>query len=67
MIAIKGSDSRFVFIWDEDVCGAILHAIFSDKEGIFNVAGDGALSIYEIASILKRKHEFFRRVYLNLY
>ena len=27
LIAIRGSDSPFVFIWDEDVTGAILHAL----------------------------------------
>ena len=31
LIAIRGSDSPFVFIWDQDVVGAILHAIASDR------------------------------------
>jgi UDP-glucose 4-epimerase len=34
------------------VVGAILHGIESAKVGIFNVAGDGKLSIYEIAQRL---------------
>ena len=38
-IAILGSDSPFVFIWDQDVVGCILHAVSSGKTGIFNVAG----------------------------
>lgn len=52
LIAIRGSDSPFVFIWDQDVAGSILHAISTDKTGIFNVAGDGALTMREIASRL---------------
>jgi UDP-glucose 4-epimerase len=52
LIAIRGSRSPFVFIWDQDVVGAIEHAIFSGRDGIYNVAGDGALSIQEIASRL---------------
>jgi UDP-glucose 4-epimerase len=52
LIAIAGSDSPFVFIHDQDVIGAILHGIDSSAVGIFNVAGDGKLSIYEIAQRL---------------
>jgi UDP-glucose 4-epimerase len=51
-LAIQGSDSPFVFIWDQDVVGCILHAISTDTTGIFNVAGDGALTIHEIAARL---------------
>jgi UDP-glucose 4-epimerase len=50
LLAIAGSDSPFVFIHDQDVVGAILHGVDSDKTGIFNVAGDGKLSIFEIAA-----------------
>jgi UDP-glucose 4-epimerase len=49
LIAIAGSDSPFVFIHDQDVIGAIVHGIDSQATGIFNVAGDGKLSIFEIA------------------
>jgi UDP-glucose 4-epimerase len=55
LIALKGSASPFVFIWDQDVVGAIEHAIFSGKDGIYNVAGDGALSIQEIAARLGKR------------
>lgn len=55
LIAVSGSDSPFVFIWDQDVAGCILHAISTDKTGIYNVAGDGALTIAEIASRLGKR------------
>ena len=55
LIAIQGSDSPFVFIWDQDVAGSILHAISTDKTGIYNVAGDGALTITEIAARLGKR------------
>jgi len=55
LIAVRGSDSPFVFIWDQDVAGSILHAISSDKTGIYNVAGDGALTITEIAARLGKR------------
>jgi len=52
ILAIAGSDSPFVFIHDQDVVGAILHGIGSKNVGIFNVAGDGKLTILEIAQRL---------------
>lgn len=52
LIAIAGSDSPFVFIHDQDVVGAIVHGIDSSAVGIFNVAGDGKLTIHEIAERL---------------
>jgi UDP-glucose 4-epimerase len=55
LIAIRGSRSPFVFVWDHDVVGAIAHAIRADAQGIFNVAGDGALSIQEIAARLGKR------------
>ncbi|NJD31888.1 MAG: SDR family oxidoreductase [Gammaproteobacteria bacterium] len=55
LLAIRGSKSPFVFIWDQDVVGAIEHAIVSEKDGIYNVAGDGALSIQEIAARLGKR------------
>ncbi len=55
LIAIRGSDSPFVFIWDQDVTGAFLHALRTGIEGQFNVAGDGALTIHEIAHRLGKK------------
>jgi len=55
LLAIRGSASPFVFIWDQDVVGAIEHAIFSGRDGIYNVAGDGALGICEIAARLGKR------------
>ena len=52
ILAIAGSDSPFVFIHDQDVVGAILHGIDSRATGIYNVAGDGKLTIFEIAERL---------------
>lgn len=52
LIGVCGSDSPFVFIWDRDVVGAIVHAIDSGKAGIYNLAGDGALSIHALAARL---------------
>jgi UDP-glucose 4-epimerase len=55
LIAIRGSRSPFVFIWDQDVVGVIAHAIRTDAAGIYNVAGDGALGIEDIAQRLGKR------------
>lgn len=52
ILAVRGSDSRFVFIWDEDVARAVEHGVRGDRTGVFNLAGDGAMTIHEIAAAL---------------
>ena len=47
-----GHNSPFVFIWDEDVIGAIEYGVAHNASGIFNLAGDGALTPEEIARLL---------------
>ena len=55
LIAVRKSRSPFVFVWDRDVVGAIEHAIRTDAAGIYNVAGDGALSLEDIAVRLGKR------------
>ena len=55
ILAIRGSDSPFVFIWDEDVLDIIEMGIRESKTGIYNLAGDGALTIHEIAARLNKR------------
>ncbi|GGW94093.1 SDR family oxidoreductase [Alteromonas halophila] len=52
LLAIKGSASPFIFIWDEDVVSIIVKGVTESKTGRFNLAGDGAMPITEIAEVL---------------
>jgi UDP-glucose 4-epimerase len=52
LLKIRGSESPFVFIWDTDVVAIIEQAVTGSVTGVFNVAGDGALTISEIAALL---------------
>lgn len=56
ILGIVGSDSPFVFIWDQDLVACLVDAVFSDKVGIYNQAGDGALTPREIAKILGKPY-----------
>jgi len=55
VLNIAGSSSAFVFMWDADVIAIIEKGILEGKEGIYNLAGDGALNSAEIARILKKR------------
>lgn len=52
VLAIRGSDSPFVFIWDQDVLGALELGLRENRSGVYNMAGDGAMRIDEIAARL---------------
>jgi len=51
---VAGSDSYFVFIYDRDVVECLLRGCLSDRTGIFNLAGDGRMSLREIARRMGR-------------
>lgn len=53
---IKGADSPFAIIWDQDVVGAILQGIHQGGEGIYNLAGDGILTLPEMARMLGKPY-----------
>jgi UDP-glucose 4-epimerase len=56
ILGIVGSDSPFVFIWDQDLVACLVDAVFSDRVGVYNQAGDGALTPRQIAKILGKPY-----------
>lgn len=52
VLAIRGSDSPFVFVWVDDVAAAMARAATDGPPGIYNVAGDGRVTVREIAARL---------------
>lgn len=70
---ICNADSPFVFIWDEDVVGAITHALKVDKRGkfiapagVFNLAGDGWMTLDKIAARLRKKVRRWPALFLKV-
>lgn len=55
ILAIRGSDSPFVFVWVDDVAGAMVRAATVGPPGIYNVAGDGSVTVHEIAARLGKR------------
>jgi UDP-glucose 4-epimerase len=56
ILGIAGSSSPFVFIWDQDLVACLVDAVLSEKTGIYNQAGEGALAPREIARLLRKPY-----------
>lgn len=52
LLSVRGSASPFVFIWDQDLVSIIEQGVSESRAGIYNVAGDGALGVHELAQML---------------
>ena len=52
IIGLRGAETPFVFIWDRDVANVIVQGLLADKTGIYNLAGDGCLTMRAIAGLL---------------
>ncbi|MDM8167719.1 SDR family oxidoreductase [Roseovarius sp.] len=49
LLAIRGCDSPFVFIWTRDLARILQRAATDGPAGIYNVAGDGWLTVDDLA------------------
>jgi len=56
LIGLSGVASPFVFIWDMDVVGAIIKGLFDNQTGIYNLAGDGTLTMREMAAMMGKPY-----------
>jgi UDP-glucose 4-epimerase len=52
VLCILGFDPRYQFVHEDDIVGALEHAVGHDLPGVYNVAGDGVLVLSEVASLL---------------
>src|SRR3954451_11322712 len=53
---ILGFDPRYQFVHEDDMVGALRHAVLHDIAGIHNVAPDGVLALSEIAGLLGKPY-----------
>ena len=56
LIGPMGVDVPFVLIWDKDVVGCIMRGIKEDLTGIYNLAGDGIITMRQMASMLNKPY-----------
>jgi UDP-glucose 4-epimerase len=50
VLGLRGIASPFVFVWDEDVVACIALGVEERREGLYNLAGDGVLTLRDIAA-----------------
>ncbi len=56
VIGLRGADTPFVIIWDQDVVAIIVQGVLQRSEGIYNLAGDGVLTMREIARLMGKPY-----------
>ena len=56
VLGVSGSDSPFVFVWDADVVACLRRGIRTDTTGIYNLAGDGTVTLRAIAQIMGKPY-----------
>lgn len=56
VLGLRGAQTPFVLIWDQDIVGALLHGVHEGGTGIYNLAGDGSLSLCEMAAMLEKPY-----------
>ncbi|MDJ0850499.1 MAG: SDR family oxidoreductase [Myxococcota bacterium] len=56
VVGVAGSPAPFVLVWDEDVADCIVKGVRERRTGIYNLAGDGAIPLPEIARRLGRPY-----------
>jgi UDP-glucose 4-epimerase len=57
VMGLAGCEIPFVLIWDMDVVGVILKGIVEENSiGVYNVAGDGILTMKEMARIMGKPY-----------
>jgi UDP-glucose 4-epimerase len=56
IVGVYGSPAPFVFIWDQDLVAILVEGVLDIRQGIYNLAGDGALTAREIARRLGKPY-----------
>ena len=49
IVGVRGAEIPFVLIWDEDVAACIVRGVVENRTGTYNLTGDGAITLREIA------------------
>jgi len=55
ILGVSGSQTPFVFIWDQDVVGCLVEAVRGGRAGIYNLAGDGVMTLDDISEVVGKR------------
>ena len=54
VVGLRGVDSPFCFVWDQDVVQCLVAGALSERTGVYNVTGDGVMTLREVAKAMHR-------------
>lgn len=53
---IRGTATPWVIIWDQDLVNCLAKGCLEDVEGIYNISGDGVITLREIAKTIQKPY-----------
>ena len=53
---LAGVDTPFCFVWDRDLVDCIVAGVLEEKAGVYNITGDGVMTLREVARALGRPY-----------
>ena len=56
VLGLRGVDTPFCFVWDQDVVQCLALGALSDRTGIYNLSGDGVMTLREVAAGMHRRY-----------
>lgn len=56
VLGLQGAAAPWVFIWDRDVVNCIAIGVHERREGIYNLAGDGVMTMRDIAARVRKPY-----------
>ncbi|MEZ4472053.1 MAG: NAD-dependent epimerase/dehydratase family protein [bacterium] len=56
ILGLSDAATPFCFVWDEDVVACLVAGARDDHTGIYNLAGDGVMTLREIAHALGKRY-----------
>jgi UDP-glucose 4-epimerase len=56
VVGLAGTATPFVLIWDRDVVECVIRGVREKRLGIFNLAGDGVLTLEQMASMMNKPY-----------
>ncbi|MCA9670006.1 MAG: SDR family oxidoreductase [Myxococcales bacterium] len=56
VLGLREAATPFCFVWDRDVVACLLAGVHGDHSGVFNVSGEGVMTLREIAERLGKRY-----------
>ncbi|MBI4953448.1 MAG: SDR family oxidoreductase [Myxococcales bacterium] len=56
VVGLAGAATPFNFVWDGDVVGCLCEGVHGEASGIYNLIGDGVLTLREIAALCRKPY-----------